>query len=166
MSDVMTISKRNAAGLEEVLRTLLLDSENKVPAERLRIVGALADGAIIESESNANGYYVKLADGTLFMQGRYNLGSTSEPANIAINHPSGNHYYSDTIAFTLPYAPYSETSGSLAVGQNPGWGGTMDYWLWGGVVAGGQGQVRLYSSTSRTIVQVHFQWVFIGRWKA
>ena len=49
MSDVMTFSKRTAAGLEEVLRTLLLDSENKVPADRLRIVGALSEGYIIES---------------------------------------------------------------------------------------------------------------------
>ena len=63
MSNVMTISKRNAAGLEEVLRTLLLDSDNKVPAERLRIVGALAEGAIIESGSNANGEYVRFANG-------------------------------------------------------------------------------------------------------
>lgn len=63
MSDVMTISKRNAAGLEEVLRTLLLDSDNKVPAERLRIVGALTSGHIIESGSNANGSYVRFADG-------------------------------------------------------------------------------------------------------
>ena len=64
MSDVMTISKRNAAGLEEVLRTLLLDSDNKVPAKRLRIVGALADGAIIEQGSNANGGWIRYADGT------------------------------------------------------------------------------------------------------
>ena len=64
MSDVMTFSKRTAAGLEEVLRTLLLDSENKVPAERLRIVGALSDGAIIESGANANGEYTRWADGT------------------------------------------------------------------------------------------------------
>ena len=35
MSNVMTISKRTASGLEEVLRTLLLDSDNKVPADRL-----------------------------------------------------------------------------------------------------------------------------------
>lgn len=63
MSDVMTISKRNAAGLEEVLRTLLLDSDNKVPAKRLRIVGALSDGAIIESGSNSNGKWVRFADG-------------------------------------------------------------------------------------------------------
>ena len=52
MSDVMTFSKRTAAGLEEVLRTLLLDSENKVPADRLRIVGALSAGAIIEQGKN------------------------------------------------------------------------------------------------------------------
>lgn len=60
----MTISKRTAAGLEEVLRTLLLDSENKVPAERLRIVGALSAGAIIERGSNANGEYIRWTDGT------------------------------------------------------------------------------------------------------
>lgn len=60
----MTISKRTASGLEEVLRTLLLDSENKVPADRLRIVGALSAGAIVESGENANGHYVRFVDGT------------------------------------------------------------------------------------------------------
>ena len=60
----MTISKRTASGLEEVLRTLLLDAESKVPSDRLRIVGALASGYIIESGSNANGNYVRFADGT------------------------------------------------------------------------------------------------------
>ena len=40
MSDVMTFSKRTAAGLEEVLRTLLLDAESKVPSDRLRISSA------------------------------------------------------------------------------------------------------------------------------
>lgn len=64
MSNVMTISKRAASGLEEVLRTLLLDSENKVPSERLRIVGALSEGSIIEDGSNANGYWARYADGT------------------------------------------------------------------------------------------------------
>ena len=166
MSDVMTISKRNAAGLEEVLRTLLLDSDNKVPAKRLRIVGAVAEGAVMESGSNANGYWCKLADGTLLMQGRYDAGSTTASANIAVTNKSGNHYYSDPIAFTLPYAPYSEQSGSLAIGHNPGWGDAEGFWFWGGVVSGGSGRVRLYSSSSRTFSQVHFQWVFQGRWKA
>ena len=63
MSDVMEILKRGDSNLESLLRAVLLDSENKVPAERLRIVGALADGAIIEQGSNANGDYVRFANG-------------------------------------------------------------------------------------------------------
>lgn len=81
MSDVMTFSKRTAAGLEEVLRTLLLDSENKVPAERLRIVGALASGHIIESGSNANGNYVRFADGTQWCWGSKTITLTSNVVN-------------------------------------------------------------------------------------
>ena len=65
MSDVLEILKRGGSGLDALLRAVLLDSENKVPAERLRIVGALSDGAVIESGSNSNGYWLKLADGTL-----------------------------------------------------------------------------------------------------
>ena len=64
MSDVLEILKRGDSGLEALLRAVLLDSDNKVPAERLRIVGALASGYIIESGSNANGNYVRFADGT------------------------------------------------------------------------------------------------------
>ena len=64
MSDVMEILKRGDSNLESLLRAVLLDSENKVPAERLRIVGALSAGNIIESGSNANGEYVRFADGT------------------------------------------------------------------------------------------------------
>ena len=63
MSDVLEILKRGDNSLEALLRAVLLDSDNKVPAERLRIVGALSDGAIIESGSNANGEYVRFADG-------------------------------------------------------------------------------------------------------
>lgn len=167
MSNVMELSLRGASNLEKLMRAVLLDADNKIPAERLRIVGAVADGAIMESGSNANGYWCKLADGTLLMQGHYDVGSSAEPANIAITNQSGDHYYSsDLITFTLPYASYSEASGSLAVGHNPGWGGTESFWFWGGVVSGGSGQVRLYSSSSRTLYQVHFQWVFQGRWKA
>ena len=64
MSDVLEILKRGDIGLEALLRAVLLDSENKVPSDRLRIVGALSAGAIIERGSNANGEYVRWADGT------------------------------------------------------------------------------------------------------
>lgn len=166
MSDVMELSLRGTSALKKLMRAVLLDSDNKVPAKRLRIVGAVAEGAVMESGSNANGYWCKLADGTLLMQGRYDAGSTTASANIAVTNKSGNHYCSDPITLTFPYASYSEQSGSLAIGQNPGWGGTENFWFWGGVVSGGSGQVRLYSSSSRTLNQVHFQWVFQGRWKA
>ena len=36
MSDVLEILKRGDSGLEALLRAVLLDSDNKVPAERLR----------------------------------------------------------------------------------------------------------------------------------
>ena len=42
-----------------------LDANAKVPASVLNIVGACADGAIIESGSNANGEYIKYANGTM-----------------------------------------------------------------------------------------------------
>ena len=76
----MTISKRTASELEEVLRTLLLDSENKVPSERLRIVGAIDDGAIIEEGSNTNGEWVRLANGTQICLYR---GTTTKAENSA-----------------------------------------------------------------------------------
>ena len=61
---VLAIQQNNGAALQEFFRAVLLDSENKVPSEALRIVGALSDGHIIESGDNANGNYVRFADGT------------------------------------------------------------------------------------------------------
>lgn len=120
---------------------------------------------IVDSGSNSNGYWCKLSDGTLLMQGSYNDGNATAPTNIAITNKIGNHYYSDFITFAFPYTSVSGVSGSLAIGQNPSWGGTNMFWFWGGVMSAGQGQVRLYSSVSTTINQVHFQWVYMGRWK-
>ena len=97
MSNVMTISKRTASGLEEVLRTLLLDSENKVPAERLRIVGAIADGAIIEQGSNSNGEWIRLANGT---QVCWSLLAES----VDIIYGADSLYRSETIWRTYPAA--------------------------------------------------------------
>ena len=43
----------------------------------LRIVGALSDGHIIESGDNANGYYVRFADGTQVCWNKANFGTIS-----------------------------------------------------------------------------------------
>lgn len=56
MSDILEILARGDGGLASLLKSVLLDSEGKVPADRLRIVGALTDGAIFEEGSNANGH--------------------------------------------------------------------------------------------------------------
>ena len=103
MSDVMTFSKRTAAGLEEVLRTLLLDSENKVPAERLRIVGALAEGAIIESSVNANGYYIKFANGMQICCGYRTFRPVSNTTGTALTNDTA--FY--TVPITFPAAFHS-----------------------------------------------------------
>ena len=63
---IYSVAKNVLGALGPRVKVPVLDSELKIPAECLRIVGALASGAIVESGSNANGYYVKLADGTMF----------------------------------------------------------------------------------------------------
>ena len=63
---IYSVARNVLGALGPKVKVPVLDSELKIPAECLRIVGALASGAIIESGSNANGYYVKLADGTMF----------------------------------------------------------------------------------------------------
>lgn len=73
MSDVLEILKRGDNSLEALLRAVLLDSENKIPSDRLRIVGALAEGAIIEQGSNANGEYVRFANGLQICQSEFEL---------------------------------------------------------------------------------------------
>ena len=62
----------------------------------VRIVGALSDGAIIESGSNANGKYTRLADGTQVCW----LKQTQQ--NIAVNQAAGIMYRSATIQWTFP----------------------------------------------------------------
>ena len=61
---ILTLNKNTGAALEKLLKLPLLDADNKIPAGALRIAGALSQGYIIESGDNANGYYVRFADGT------------------------------------------------------------------------------------------------------
>ena len=90
MSDVMEILKRGDNSLEALLRAVLLDSDNKVPAERLRIVGALTSGHIIESGSNANGNYARFADGTQVCWGSYphSFNTTDTIQSVQITFPA------------------------------------------------------------------------------
>lgn len=160
MSDVMTFSKRTAAGLEEVLRTLLLDSENKVPADRLRIVGALSAGNIIESGSNSNGYYVKFADGTLIaFKGRtaFTLRSNAPEQPIAGVYI----YFLEEITFPIVFAALPTVISNLEVNSFT--------YGWGGVLVATVNSVQLYYFTSTSAIAGQWatgSYLAIGRWKA
>lgn len=62
---IYTIAKNVLGALVGKVKVPVLDAELKLPAECMRIVGACADGSIIEQGSNANGSWIKWADGTL-----------------------------------------------------------------------------------------------------
>ena len=96
MSDVLEILKRGDSGLDALLRAVLLDSDNKVPADRLRIVGALSAGHIIESGDNANGNYVRFADGTQIAFGNAIISGTTGGAVAT------GWNYTETSAVTFP----------------------------------------------------------------
>ena len=64
LAKILTLCKNNGTTLDELIKLPVLDAEGKIPAAVLRIVGALSTGAVIESGDNANGNYVRFADGT------------------------------------------------------------------------------------------------------
>lgn len=67
------------------------------------IANTLASGSIIERGSNANGEYVKFADGTLICMGNtVSVSHTTSAANL-YGSTSGTSYYAQT-TFTFPIA--------------------------------------------------------------
>ena len=158
MSDVMTFSKRTAAGLEEVLRTLLLDSENKVPAERLRIVGALSAGAIIESGSNANGEYTRFASGLQICFATVDVTVGISPNNSGVGG-------STAWQWTFPAQFY--TTANL-VAMSGGWykGGAGEGWLQVTANSNSSAVGRIYGMNAVSEQAITVQLCAIGRWKA
>lgn len=65
VNDILEILARGDVALSSLLKSVLLDSNDKISADRLRIVGPLSLGAVVESGENVNGRYTKFADGTM-----------------------------------------------------------------------------------------------------
>lgn len=81
--DLANVVTNSAEGL------LKLDANGKAPAERLYITGALAEGNIIESAENANGWYTKFADGTLICHSiKYLVGIDTQPTEMVYSSNS------------------------------------------------------------------------------
>ena len=171
MSDVMTFSKRTAAGLEEVLRTLLLDAESKVPADRLRIVGALSEGAIIEQGENANGEYVRFANGLQICMSTIQLTDIDNPEKQEVWRASSYISPAAFVGASYVFVVHAEgINNSVSIYLAPSfYSGVMQIWNTGrspsqvhpGDAVRGTGTDQIYNVTS-AIIRV----VAIGRWKA
>lgn len=121
------------------------------------IVGALSEGAIIESGNNPNGYWCKLADGTLIMYGDYTQ------TNVDVTTVN-NGWYRGTVDITLPHVLVSATSVLASAGQNYGWGAVKPMMLAGIKDVSTLG-VMIFAPISTTI-NAYLQWGVVGRWKA
>lgn len=166
MSNVMELSLRGASSLEKLMRAVLLDSENKVPSERLRIVGALNEGAIIEQGSNSNGDWVRLANGTQVCWKIFRSVEDSSIAPVDITISKGNMFVSPGRTWTFPatFNGYSCVlfSGFYAQG--------IDITSTFGKSFANGGSLATYyiiSPISQTAANdVYYSLVAIGRWKA
>lgn len=160
MSDVLEILKRGDNSLEALLRAVLLDSDNKVPAERLRIVGAIADGAIMEAGSNANGYWVKFADGTLVCY--HSFSTTNVPELKTVGALFCFQYLNITLPHVFVNSSYNIVGGTQALlNDSPSY-------LFAATGQGNTSTIRIMGFESRNLAWnvLKIAYIAIGRWKA
>lgn len=158
MSDIFKVLQRTAGGLNGL--------GEFAPA----IVGSVDEGAIIERGSNANGNYVRFADGTQICM------STIELTDIDIAEKQGvwnTSSYTPPAAFvgtSSVFVVYAEgTNNSVSIYLAPlFYAGVMQVWNTGrspmdvhpGDAVRGTGNGKIYNVTS-----VAIRVVAIGKWK-
>lgn len=117
--------------------------------------GEIGGGAIIEQGSNANGDYIKFADGTLLMGGTYQAGITMAASGV-----TGLNIGEITI--TLPSTPILTGLRLIGISGNNnlghGWGGKSSTIFTVSTI------YCKYWSTSATSTSSHIHWEAIGRW--
>lgn len=157
MSNVMELSLRGASNLEKLMRAVLLDSENKVPSERLRIVGAIAEGAVMESGSNSNGQWIRYADGTQVCICDLSVAITN------IYGPRAGGIYMTNIDFTFPanfITPPAAAAASIYISGIYIWANARQTSTSGGAL------YSFYTDKPDTDLVQRFSIIAIGRWKA
>lgn len=118
---------------------------------------ALNGSSIVESGSNANGNYVKYADGTMICY--MNISVTDQ----ALNNAYGSNLYQGSRTWTYPVA-FIDNNVSVSCGQFQ-WGTSAS---WGTVVSADKtsAQLRGIDAFSRaTGTETKIQAMAIGRWK-
>lgn len=155
MSDILEILARGDGGLASLLKSVLLDSEGKVPADRLRIVGALASGAIIESGSNANGRYIKYADNTMICTQVANLGTMTVTQNNEA-----------TVNWAFP-VQFINTEDLCIIAQPIGWASNRFVAsLYPNTTSYSYGSCFAITGTWNLTGETYLVMIAIGRWKA
>lgn len=139
MSDIFKVLQRTASGLSGL--------GEFAPA----IVGSVDEGAIIERGSNANGEYIKLADGTMWCWGQvahsfnttelYQTVQLSFPASFVDSNISGSIYHMSAPGRPMVCANFSPSASALIA----------TFW--------GMGE----PPTSTAVVSL--RWFALGRWK-
>lgn len=154
---IYSVARNVLGALGPRVKVPVLDSELKIPAECLRIVGALDAGSIIEQGSNANGRYTKFADGTMIctcaiISTTWNidpgttasLGAWTFPAVFAEAPVVSCAFYGNGADFLYPVTMIPTTSG------------VSDYSLH-------NFHTSLFLPGSSTVT---YKFIAVGRWKA
>lgn len=157
MADKYIVQRRTASGLEMVAELPCLEN-GKVGLSWLPVVGTMGS-AIIERGSNANGEYVKFADGTQVCYRNYSV-------SMSIEASVGNLFYnSGGIAATYPASFVSLPS--ILVSTADADETTRTYFC--GLGSGGSvtrtPAIYVLRPVSTPDVTVNIMYLAIGRWK-
>ncbi|QXI45159.1 hypothetical protein HU734_010480 [Pseudomonas wayambapalatensis] len=117
-------------------------------------VSGLPTGAVIERGSNANGQYIKFADGTLICWGTFTTPAFSTTATNFLGSTSGITYFQNA-AFSFPVAFSGSISVIPTISSGNGFGARL-----AGLTQSGA-TVQAYSSQTGA---VDISWIAIGRW--
>ena len=121
---------------------------------RTRIVGALSDGHIIESGDNANGEYIRFADGTQVC-----WGTTPE---LSLQFQAYGSIFQASYVITFP-AEFVDVDISCAASVTVGTGAP-----WANIQTPTVSLVtiRVFDIANRTnVLKTVFRWFAIGKWK-
>ena len=122
------------------------------------IVGSMGS-AIIERGSNANGEYVKFADGTLLCSSsRLSLGTASIGNNVRIDFNFATQFINTNISHSF-YSSGTSSGNIMSIGNAYSNGPTIDH------ISTTRGRFAIY--TYRYTQEVNSYWYInsIGRWK-
>ena len=153
MADKYVIQRRTASGLENVAELPALES-GKIDMSWLPVVGSMGS-AIIERGDNANGEYIRWADGTQVCWAQMKTLQLS----IGGSTVNGDLKRYD-VPITFPSAFITAPSVCVSGGQNQsGYG-----WSTAATITSTNAMIRVFAYPT-TITQLLCSWLAIGRWK-